>query len=173
MLYPNLDIQPITRFYKEYKKCIINGEEYTSLCSRSERSCAIAAKWRGIIGIDGREEAPVRVGRIISFIHHATTLRLKDSALSSGSTSRCTSSTDNHIIARVEWLGIHPCTNYFHSSVLVCSTVPDHESAASFMPISRIMCRCSLSKTLSLSFNYGMDKVFVSVPVVHINSHGT
>ena len=52
LLYPSLCIVKLSRFYKEYKKCVINGEEYTSLNSRSHRSCAIAAKWRGVTGID-------------------------------------------------------------------------------------------------------------------------
>ena len=68
LLYPTMDIQKISRFYREYKKCIINGEEYTSLHSCSQRSCAIAAKWRGVIGIDPRGDVPVRIGQVVSFI---------------------------------------------------------------------------------------------------------
>ena len=60
----------VIKILQEYKKCVINGEEYTSLYSRSQRSCAIAAKWRGVIRIDPCGEAPICVGHVISFILH-------------------------------------------------------------------------------------------------------
>ena len=66
LLYPNLE----PRFYWEFKKCEINGEEFTSLKSRSQQSCVIAAKWRGVRGIDPRGEAPVRVGQVMLFREH-------------------------------------------------------------------------------------------------------
>ena len=152
LLYPTADHPGISRFYNEYKKCVINGEEYTSLHSRSQRSCAIAAKWRGIRGIDQNGEAPVRVGQIVSFIEHNVILD-------------CGSKT--HLLVRVQWLGDHPCKFHFHPSVMVCSTVLDHESAASFMPIRRIICRCALSIPLSVTFDFGLDRVHVSVPLSH------
>ena len=153
LLYPTFDKLNISRFYHEYKKCIINGEEYISLHSRSQRSCAIAAKWRGITGIDPYGEAPVRVGQVISFVVHNVIL---DSD----------SSSKMHTLARVQWLGDHPCRDHFHPSLLVCSTVPDNESSASFMPVSRIMCRCALSIPLSITFEFGLDHIYVSVPLV-------
>ena len=49
---------------------LINGEEYTSEKSRSERSSIIAAHWPGVIGIDPRGEAELRAGSITCFIQH-------------------------------------------------------------------------------------------------------
>ena len=150
LLYPTASSPRISRFYNEYKKCVINGEEYISLNSRSQRSCAIAAKWRGIRGIDPHEEAPVRIGQIISFIEHNIITNAE---------------SKTHLLAYVQWLGDHPFRHYFHQSVIICSTVPDDESAASFMPVSRIICRCALSSPLSVTFDFGLDRVYVSVPL--------
>ena len=48
LLYPMVNKSKISTFYSEYKKCFINGEEYISQSSHSQRSSAISAKWRGI-----------------------------------------------------------------------------------------------------------------------------
>ena len=143
--------------YKEYKKCVVNGEEYTSLNSRLQRSCAIDAKWRGVTGIDSRGEAPIRVGQVVSFILHHI-----DVSPNSASSSTCKKSIQ-HILVHVQWFGDHPRRDYFHSSVMVCSTVLEDESAASFMPVS---CRCAVSTPLSVNFDYGLDHIIVSVPLV-------
>lgn len=152
-LYPAIHVEK-SRFYKEYKKCMINGEEYISNNSRSQRSTAIAAKWPNVIGIDKQGEASVRIGRIISFLEHTITITLDNERKSY-----------TVVLARLEWYGDHPRRHYLHSSVLICSTVFEPESSASFMPIGRKMCRCAVSSPLSLSFDFGVDCVYVSVPL--------
>ena len=74
LLYPTSQIANISRSYLEYKKCTVNGEELISCYSSSQRSCAIAAKWCGVVGINSDGEAPLRIGQIISFIEHEITL---------------------------------------------------------------------------------------------------
>lgn len=150
-----------SRFYKEYKRYIINCEEYTSSKARSQRSTAIAAKWPNVLGIDSQGEAPFRIMDIISFVEH-------DIVVSSLNAQSANSSptTKTHILAHLQWYGDHPRRQFLHSSVTICSTVFDHESCASFMPVSRIMCRAAVSSPLSLTFDYGEDRVFVTIPLV-------
>ena len=45
-------------------------------------------------------------------------------------------------------------------TIVLCSTVFDHESCACFMPISRLMCHCAISSPHSLTFDY------VAVPLI-------
>ena len=98
---------------------MINGEEYTSLYSRSERSSAIAAKWCGLSGIDPHGVAPFRVGQIILFIEHSIHLVINQMP---SSTSGFQCNTKSHVIARVQWFQDHPRRHFFHSSTIVCST---------------------------------------------------
>ena len=137
---------------------MINGEEYISENSRSQRSTAVAAKWLNVIGIDQLGEAPIRIGRIISFVKH--TIKISPD---STETKYCTA-----VLGRLEWYGDHPRRHFLHSSVLACSTVFEPESCVSFMPVSRIMCRCAVSIPLSLTFDYGAFHLLSTVSY-HIN----
>ena len=127
----------------------INHEEYTSSKARSQKSSAIAAKWPGVVGIDTRGEAPLRIAQVTSYIEH-----------------KLTKTNKTHMLARVRWYCDHPRRDSLHSSVILCSSVLDPESCASFIPVSRIMCRCALSSSVSMKFDYGVDNVLVAVPLL-------
>ena len=150
VLYPMMNITEVPRLYRECKKMTINYEEYTSSKARSQKSFAVAAKWAGVVGIDSRREVPLRIAQVTSYIEHKLT-------------SLDTNKT--HMLARVRWYGDHPRRSSLHSSVILCSTVLDPESCASFIPVSRIMCRCALSSSVSMKFDYGFDNVLVVVPL--------
>ena len=159
VLYPTASTD-ISRLYKECKKITINHMEYISTKARSQKSCAIAARWPGVVGIDSRGEAPLRIGQVTSFIEHTLTFI---------SNSETDSYSKTHILARVQWYCDHPRRNYLHSSTILCSTVFDHESCAYFIPVSRIMCPCAISSTVSLQFDYGTDNVLVAIPLRKYN----
>ena len=62
-------------FYKEFKTVVINGEEYISVKSRSQRSATVIAHWPSLNRtIDTMGEAPCKIGNVQSFIHHQITL---------------------------------------------------------------------------------------------------
>ena len=151
---PRLQITNISRCYQEYKKCIVNSEEFISCYWSSQRSCA---KWCGNADDD---EAPFRVGKIGSFVEHDITVRtgVRGSVLS-------------HILVWVQRYTDHPHWDCIHSSVVICSFILDNDSSASFMPISRIMCCCALSFPQSFEFDFGLDWVVIAVPLV--NSYDT
>lgn len=155
ILYPSKNFE-VSRFFKQYKKIKINGVEYLSCQSRSQRSAVIAARWPGVIGIDKRGEMPIRIGLVSSFIQHNINFLPSD-----------ISSTHVHVLARVQWYGDHPRRSHLHSSIVVTSTVFDSDSCASFVPITRIMCQCAISSPLSLRFDYGVDSVLVAIPLAH------
>ena len=158
VLYPTATIVEVSRFYKESKKCIINNEEYISSGSYSNKSKAIAAKWPNIVGIDTQGEAPLRIGTVPAFIQHEILLSNSSSPI-------------KHSLAYIKWYGHHPRSGYIHPSMVICSTVFDSESCASFIPVSRIMCRCAVSSPLSLTFDYGVDQVIIAIPLIKCAEH--
>jgi hypothetical protein len=153
LLYPSKNFE-VSRFFLHYKKININSVEYISCQSRSQRSAVIAARWPGVIGIDKRGETAIRIGMVLSFIKHSINFLPSD-----------LSSTQTHILARVQWYGDHPRRNHLHSPIVLTSTVFDSDSCASFLPVTRIMCQCAISSPLSFQFDYGVDSVFVAIPL--------
>lgn len=156
VLYPSVKFE-VARYYKNYKKVIINNVEYVSSRCRSQRSAVVAAKWPGVVGIDKYGEAPLRIGLITAFIDHEIVLTPTD--------LNCAPTSLSHILAHIQWYGDHPCRDHFQSHVLLTSTVFDSPSCACFMPISRIMCQCAISSPISLTFTYGEDFILVAVPL--------
>ena len=157
LLYPSKNFE-VSRFFKQYKNIKTNGVEYISSQSRSQKSAVIAARWPGVIGIDKRGEASIRIGLVSTFIQH--NINFLTSELSS---------TRTHILARVQWYGDHPRRSHLHSSIVITSTVFDSDSCASFIPISRIMGQCAISSPLSLKFDYGVDSVLVAIPLSYFD----
>lgn len=100
VLYPCVDIVWISRFYKETKKVIINGEEYLSLKSRSERSAVISARWVGNNGIDQTGNEPSHVGSIRSLFEHTISI------IPQG-TSEIVPISLTHVLAKVVWYESH------------------------------------------------------------------
>ena len=78
VLYPSTDYELVepSRLYLESKQININGEQYISNKSRSERSRAIVAHWPNqVLGIDPTGESPLRAGIISYFFRHEMKLK--------------------------------------------------------------------------------------------------
>ena len=158
-LYPNSSIQQLSRFYFQSKQLIINEEEFISTHSRSQRSCSIVAHWPGVIAIDARGEAPMRVGVITQFFRHEITC-VRNPQTEPSNVSRI-----SHILAHIKWYMAHPRRDYFHSSMIISASVFQPDSPASYLPVSRIAARCAIAKT-EISFDYGKDSVTIAVPML-------
>lgn len=158
VLYPCVDIVWISRFYKETKKVIINGEEYLSLKSRSERSAVISARWVGNNGIDQTGNEPSHVGAIRSLFEHTISI------IPQGTSERVPISL-THVLAKVVWYESHSERNHFGQSIIVASSVLHQLTRASFIPISRIKARCAYLQT-NYTFAYGEDSVVICVPLL-------
>ena len=155
VIYPNGDITHISRFYKQFKSLVVNGEEFISLSSRSQRSSAIIAHWATVIGrIDTMGCGNPRVGLIKYFIRHTIKLKV-DSA----------DKKIDSLLARVKWFEEHPRRNYFYQSVVVCGKLFSGDSYATFIPVSRIMGRCTITQT-SFLFDYGEDNITLAIPCI-------
>ena len=131
IIYHSTCIVHVFRKFREYNKCIVNHEEFISKRCLSQRFCAVAAKWPGVHGIDVTGDASLRIGEILSFVEHEVII-----GVVCASDEPSTSTTTNwHVLARVKWYGDHPRQSFVHSSLVICSSVFDSESCASFIPI--------------------------------------
>ena len=161
IIYPSTRIVNVFRNFREYNKCIVNNEEFISKRSLSQRSCAVAAKWSGVNGIDATGDAPLRIGKILSFVQRKVTIGVEYA-----SDEPSTSTTTNcHVLALVKWDGDHPRQSYC-TLFIICSSVFEAESCASFIPISRISSRCDISSSQEFSFDFGLDRVIFAVPLI-------
>ena len=104
------------------------------------------------------EHHAVQIGQIVSFIHHVVYISCEAAA------SSTPTSIKNHILVHTHmyngWGTIHVEFVFIHQ-FLVSSTVLDHESTASFMPMSRTMCRYALSPSVPLSLSFDYEFLFV------------
>lgn len=138
-------------------KAVVNGEEFITTQSRSQRSAAIIAHWPGVISIDENAEAPVRVGVLTSVFRHSATIKENTSM---------TLTTRAHVFAKVKWLEDHPYRHHLHQSVIISATTYTHESPASFIPLSRIIARCAIAQDVPYTFEFGEDRVCIAIPLL-------
>ena len=102
LLYPCSSITPL-QFYFQCGKLLINDEEFLCDNSLSKRSSTIVAKWPGVLHIDPRGEAPLRVANVHYYIEHNVTI-----------TENGISSSVPHILAKVSWFMDHPKRDYLY-----------------------------------------------------------
>ena len=143
------------RFYKEIRQLYIGGELLISAKSRSQRSSAIVAHWPGVIGIDPRGEAPLRVGLVDHFLQH--TLVIKPHL--QPETKEC----KLHLLARVSWLDDHPYRDKYIPKVIMSALTHVPDGCVSYIPISRIHGRCAIVET-TVTLDYGDDRVILAMP---------
>lgn len=152
-VYPQNSSLHLCRFCKEFKTLVVNGEEYVSVKSRSQRSVAIVAHWPSINGGIDTMGGQYKVGLIESFIRHQ--IKMANS-----------SKHTNTLLAQVKWLIDRPKRDNFHKSVIGCGILFQPESSSTFIPVSRIMGRCTTLKT-DFQFEYGVDCVTIAIPTVY------
>ena len=136
----------------------MNGEEYISVKSRSQRFPTIFAHWPspGSTGtIDTTGNAPFQIGNVQFFIRHQVTIEI------GGSRHSVTT-----LLAQIMWFEEHPRRDHFHSSIVVCGTLFQAMSNSSFIPVLRIMGRCTTVQT-RYRFDYGEDCVTIAIPNFH------
>lgn len=153
-LFPDADNIFLSYFYFENKQVVIYGEQYLSIQSRSKRSPAIVAHWpnRNSQGIDVDGKLPSRVGIVLSFLTHKVTFGPDQLS-------------QDICLARVQWLQKHPRRDFFHSPLIVSTTLYESPSPASFIPVSRIAARCAILNGVKFEFDYGEDNICLAIPL--------
>ena len=138
--------------HERFNELRVFNETFVSLKSKGSQSSAVCANWAGVGGNFATDNSILCVGLVQYFIRHA--IRLPVSASESKRLE--------HIFARVSWYMPHPRESWFHHRTVVVSTDTNNCGPATFLPVSRIHCRCAMIKK-TVKFDYGEDSVYVSV----------
>ena len=147
-LYPGRQLKHIPMMHEKFQELQIFNEVVSSSRARGSHSSAICANWAGIGGSLTTNNTVLRVGIVQHFIRHAVQLDA-DSKI-------------YHIFARVFWFKNHPRENWFNSRTYVLSPDLIKHGPATFIPVSRIRCRCAIIKK-KIQFDYGEDVVPIAI----------
>ena len=158
ILYPDCTIPHIPRKHLLFYDLKVLGEHFTSKKSHSQKSCAIMAYW-------GEQSHFLKVGLVEYFFVHTIVSPRDSSSLVEASTQI------EHIFAKVKWYQDHFRPLHYHYPIHLVCTLFEPENKYSFIPVSRVLCRCALSPKVSLTFDYGQDDAIVTSPyfLTHAN----
>lgn len=148
LLYPNHSNLHIPRKHLLFSDLKVLGEHFTSNRSRSQRSSAVMAYWGDALS--------VKVGLIDYFLLH--TVKNSDNR------------ENENIFAKVKWYQDHLRAQHYYSPTHIVCTLFEHDNKYSFIPVSRLLCRCAVSPRLSLSFDYGQDYAIAVSPYFLTNA---
>jgi len=137
--------------YEYFHRLKVFNEAYSSVKAKGNRSSAICAYWVGVGGEISSNFDTLRVGLIQYFVKHTVCI-----------TASSQSKRIVNVFAKVHWYRTHLREQWFHHRALVCS--PDMISCgpATFLPVSRIFCRCAITSN-TVKFDYGEDNVIVAI----------
>ena len=161
ILHPSYDIQFIPYAYRKIKWITCAGDRIGSQ-SISTSSSVISAYWPGFsetVEEFRRHTSELRVGVIQYFLLHIVYLTHHDLMPVK---KVC------HLLAYVLWKKVHRYPLWFGMDSLLSSCDHEPPSAASFIPVGRIQCRCAHT-TMHVQFDddvsHTPEKVFVTVPL--------
>ena len=151
-LYPSIALEHISMVHERFHTLRVFNETVISAKSKGNHSSAVCANWVGVGGSLATNNYVLCVGLIQYFIRH--TIRFP--------VSKMESKKIVHIFARIFWYKAHPRENWFSHRALVLSPDMNKCGPATFLPISRIRCRCAIiDKTVT--FEYGKDNVTIAI----------
>ena len=127
------------------------NEVLTSAESKGNRFSAVCANWAGVGGNLAANISIIRVGIIQHFIRHAVRFP-----------SSFGSKKVSHLFARVHWFASHSHENWFSHRSLILSPTLTENGPATFLPVSRIRCRCAITEK-KVVFDYGEEKVIIAI----------
>jgi hypothetical protein len=140
-LYPGLRLEHLPMMHEKFH---VFNEVMSSSKARGSHSSAVCANWAGIGGSLTTNNSVLRVGIIQHFIRHAVRLN--------------TNSKKYHIFGRIFWFKSHPRENWFNHRAYVLSPDLITHGPATFIPVSRVRCRCAIIEK-KVQFDFGEDVV--------------
>ena len=152
-LYSGVTFKHIPMTHEQFHELRVFNEIFISSRAKGNNSAAVCANWAGVGGnLVATTNNVLRVGLIQYFLRHVVRLP----------TSAAEYRRVVHIFARIFWYKSHPRENFFHHRALVVSPDMDRCGPATFLPISRIRCRCAITNR-TVKFDYGEDNVIIAV----------
>ena len=155
MLYPNQVIEHFSHFYFSSKRAIYCDNLFGSKGSNSERSSVIAAYWPTVAGsyIAHGQTFMIAAGEIQYFVKHHTTFNRRGETV-----KEC------HYFAYVEWFVNHPSWDSYGSNCIICYPNFHSHNLFSFIPISRIYCKCAYG-IHDIKLDGSNVQVFIASPI--------
>ena len=92
----------------------------------------ISSNYCKVLIVVATGDSPRRVGLVTSFMRHS--IKIVPYTLAAENTAE----NLTHNLAKVEWYEDHPHRSYFGPSIIIASSVSHSDTAASFIPVSRI-----------------------------------
>ena len=141
----------------KFNRVKLSSKLISSKLAKSDRSSYICANWLGNnLQMDCTNYRP---GNVIYFLKHKIILKQDEKDI-------CVQS----LLAYVGWYKTHEEKNYLHFPITIWSHDIEPLCFASFIPISRILCRCAQIET-NMTFSerpYNNGKVVIIIPTEHI-----
>jgi len=155
-ILPVFNVLHVSRLCYRFSRAKLGSKLLSSQMARSDRSSYLCANW-----VNNTSHDICRPGYVQFFFKHITLEKPNKDKVFAQS-----------LLACIGWYKPHPAKNYLHSSVTLW--YPDLEpiSAASFMPINRIACRCAQSQTYmeftKRPYNSGQAVVIIPIDFVDL-----
>ena len=140
-LLPNCEIVCAQRLCDSFSRVQISGTTY-----RCSSNYGVSAKWYN---------GEYRPGRVCRFLTHDVVVQEN-----LGKRRKLT-----FVLAEVEWFKAHPERHWFPDPLEVWCTDFESPSKFSFIPVLKFHSQC-LTVQYKLKFNYGREKVVVTIPLI-------
>ena len=158
IIFKNHKVTHVSRLCRRFVRVKLAGTLYSSKKARTDRNSYICAYWLGDDDKSVNTETICRPGCVQYYIKQNVILDYNTSV--------------TMYLANVHWYATHPEKYYFLSPNTLW--YPDYVplSEASFMPISRMACRCMQGEILEMTFPdrpYNNGKVIIINPIGCVN----
>ena len=156
-LYPSRQISHVPMRCEVFQDIEVLGEKLTSSKCKGDASSYVIAQWAGLGGRISHRSS--RVGKVLCFVRHAIALDETETGLQASKRLKT-----SHIFAKVQWHCRHPKESWLPPPLLLFGADCEPSGPATFLPISRIKCRCAVVLD-TIEFDLGKDSVLVVVPL--------
>ena len=163
-LYPESSFHHVPKCHFVFSDLEVLGEHYLSSKSRSQRSNTIMAGWYDSTG----SNLTYQVGEIEFFLSHTIGICSLNSGLEGQPSAKQKKS--DHLFTKVNWLANHERPCHFSFPLFLVSTLYSSYSPYTYIPVSRLLCRCAVSPKLFLKFDYGEDYAYAVAPCLLANA---
>ena len=160
-IYGEDHIDHVPLRYTHYNQIRIFDQMFTSEASRTTRSSVIIAVWpylSGILTSQMPTRENVRVGLVQHYMLHIPILK------SQVESNNSIVEPKEHLLAYIHWYQDHPKKFMLNNGIVISATIAEQVTAASYMPVSRIISRCAVVSS-TFQFDYGTDRVYVAIPL--------
>ena len=151
-ILPDFNVLHVSRVCYRYSRAKLGNKLLSSQMARSDRSSYVCANW-----LNSTSSDMCRPGYVQFFFRHNITLE---------SHNGDKISIQSHL-AYIQWYKPHPERDFLHSPVTIWYPESEPVSAASFIPINRIACRCAQLQThmefVERPYNSGQAVIIIPI----------